>query len=64
VNLAKKCWDQTLFILAWPIMWHRLRGYKFTTEFTRGRQSVKSPINRLQWVTLGVQNPKCILNTP
>jgi len=24
----------------------------------------RSPINRLQWVTLGAQNPKCVLTTP
>ena len=31
----KKCWGQTLFILAWPIVWHQRRGLKFTTELTR-----------------------------
>jgi len=30
-----------VFILAWPIVWHRLRGYMCTTEFTRGRQIVE-----------------------
>jgi len=38
---GKKCRGQTLFILAWPIVWHRRQGFKFTTELTRWRQIVE-----------------------
>jgi len=31
--LAKQ--GQTLFFLAWPIIWHQRQGFKFTTELTR-----------------------------
>jgi len=41
VTIGKKCQGQTLFILAWPIVWHQRWGPKFTTEFTRWRQIVK-----------------------
>jgi len=30
-----------LFILAWPIVWHRRQGFKFATDLTRWRQIVE-----------------------